>query len=110
MARRLLVRLLTLITSFNEVTDVVVISADPELRAIAHSFGYHSLPDPKLDPSTPLIKTNLNPSLEAGRDYALAHGAKSLLVLPTDLPKLSKEALKRFFHLTTSIALHSFAG
>ncbi len=92
MARLLLARLLTIITPLEQVSNVVVVSADAELRAIAHSFGYHSLPDPKPE---------LNASLEAGRQYAIAQGATSLLILPTDLPRLSQKSLIHFLTHTT---------
>ena len=92
LARLLLARLLTIIRPLEQVSNVVVVSADAELRAIAHSFGYHSLPDPK---------PGLNASLEAGRQYAIAQGATSLLILPTDLPRLSQEALTYFLSHTT---------
>ena len=91
LAKLLLLRLLTMMTALDGITGVVVISADSELRAIAHLFGYHSVPDPKPD---------LNASLEAGRQYVLAQGAESLLVLPTDLPKLSRQAMTHFLDHT----------
>ncbi|MGB0387563.1 MAG: 2-phospho-L-lactate guanylyltransferase [Ardenticatenaceae bacterium] len=93
LARLLLARLLMIISALDEVTGVVVVSADAELRAMAHLFGYHSLPDPEPD---------LNASLEAGRQYALAQGAEALLVLPTDLPRLSPETLTRLLAHTNS--------
>lgn len=98
LARFLLVRLLTIISGVDGVTDVLVISADAGLRSISELFGFHSLPDPVVPTVHPHTKqeATLNASLEAGREYAMAHGAKSLLVLPTDLPTLSKEALATF--------------
>ncbi|MDQ4077967.1 MAG: 2-phospho-L-lactate guanylyltransferase [Chloroflexota bacterium] len=92
LARLLLARLLTLITGFEEVADAVVVSGDAGLRAIARLFGYHALPEPEPD---------LNAALEAGRGYAIERGAESMLVLPTDLPWLSKESLAALFQHTT---------
>ncbi|MGB0386268.1 MAG: NTP transferase domain-containing protein, partial [Ardenticatenaceae bacterium] len=68
--------------------------ADAHLRAMAHLFGHHSVVDPEPD---------LNASLEAGRQYALAQGAQSLLILPTDLPNLSPSALSAFLDHTTPL-------
>lgn len=100
LARFLLVRLLTIISCVDGVTDVLVISADAGLRSISDLFGFHSLPDPAVPTPHPHPHTkqeaSLNASLQAGREYAMAHGAKGLLVLPTDLPTLSKEALATF--------------
>lgn len=90
LARQLLRRLLALLVPFPDVRNVVVMSADPTLRSIAHRFGYHSLPDPTPDP-------DLNAALEAGRQYALSQGANALLILPTDLPMLSQSALTSLF-------------
>lgn len=84
LARLLLARLLTVVSPMQGVEGVVVVSADAGLRAIAQMFGAHSLPDPV---------PSLNPSLEAGRQVALARGADALLVLPTDLPGLDRAAL-----------------
>ncbi|MGH2543947.1 MAG: 2-phospho-L-lactate guanylyltransferase, partial [Ardenticatenaceae bacterium] len=93
LARLLLARLLTLVTHCHEIADVVVISEDAGLRAIAWLFGFHALPDPAPD---------LNASLEAGRQYAIERGAEALLVLPTDLPHLSREALGILLQHTTA--------
>lgn len=98
LARFLLVRLLTIISCMDGVTDVLVISADAGLRSISNLFGFHSLPDPVVPPAHPYSKqeASLNGSLQAGREYAMGHGAKGLLVLPTDLPTLSKDVLASF--------------
>lgn len=92
LARVLLARVLTVITDCRLVSGAVVISEDAGLRAIAQLFGFHSLPDPDLD---------LNRSLEAGRAYAIARGATAVMILPTDLPCLSREALEAFLAHTS---------
>ncbi|MBA3533321.1 MAG: 2-phospho-L-lactate guanylyltransferase [Ardenticatenales bacterium] len=84
LARLLLARLLSIAAQSAEVAEVLVISEDVGLQTIARLFGYPTISDPAPD---------LNLSLEAGRDYALARGCTSLLVLPTDLPWLTSQAL-----------------
>lgn len=91
LARLLLARLLTVVLQVPGVEGVVVVSADAGLRAIAHLFGAHSLPDPAPD---------LNASLEAARQVAVARGAEALLVLPTDLPRLDRAALMQVMEAT----------
>jgi 2-phospho-L-lactate/phosphoenolpyruvate guanylyltransferase len=89
LARTLLARVLTVVTQTPIITNAVVISDDLGLRTIARLFGYHSIPDPTPEP-------DLNAALEAGRRYAIEQGAEAILVLPTDLPWLTKEALHAF--------------
>ncbi len=93
LARLLLARLLSLVSGLETVRGAVVISEDPGLRAIARLFGFHAVPDPAPE---------LNASLEAGRQHAIEQGATSLLVLPTDLPWLSREALGVLLAHTTA--------
>lgn len=89
LARTLLARVLTVVTHTPAIVNAVVISDDVGLRVIARLFGYQAIPDPGPEPE-------LNAALEAGRRYAVEHGADAVLVLPTDLPWLTKEALGAF--------------
>ncbi|HEX8683678.1 MAG TPA: 2-phospho-L-lactate guanylyltransferase [Ardenticatenaceae bacterium] len=89
LARTLLARVLTVVTHCPAISNAVVISDDLGLRTIARLFGYHAIPDPGPEP-------DLNAALEAGRRYAVERGAEAVLVLPTDLPWLTKEALNAF--------------
>jgi 2-phospho-L-lactate/phosphoenolpyruvate guanylyltransferase len=71
----------------------VLLTGDPALAALAEPYGYPTLPDPP--------DSDLNDALEQGRVYAMAQGATSLLVLPTDLPYLTPDALHTFIQQTT---------
>jgi 2-phospho-L-lactate guanylyltransferase len=70
----------------------LVLTGDPALAALAEPYGYPTLPDPP--------DSDLNDALEQGRVYAMAQGATSLLVLPTDLPYLTPDALHTLIQQT----------
>lgn len=82
LARRLLVRLLHVLDNARArglIAEVVVVSPDPGLLALAANRGAH-----------PLVETvhDLNGALEEAQKYAVSRGAAATLVLPTDLPTL----------------------
>lgn len=66
----------------------LLLTSDPALAALAAPYSYPTLADPP--------DTDLNRALEQGRAYAIEAGASSLLVLPTDLPYLTPDALRAF--------------
>ncbi len=66
----------------------LLLTSDPGLAALAAPYGYSTLADPP--------NADLNEVLEHGRAYAVAHGGESLVVLPTDIPYLTPDALSTF--------------
>jgi 2-phospho-L-lactate guanylyltransferase len=80
LSRRWLDGLLATARANTRLAEVVVISRDPAVLALAAAAG-----------ATPLVEygQELNHALEEARRYALAAGAQALLVLPSDLPLLT---------------------
>lgn len=66
---------------------VVVVSHCAETKTIAEAFGAHVLREPRA--------VGLNRALGLARDHAVAHGARGLLVLPSDLPLATLPDLRR---------------
>ncbi|MFN3929551.1 MAG: 2-phospho-L-lactate guanylyltransferase [Thermoflexus sp.] len=64
---------------------VLVVSADPQVLALARSMGMDVYFDEWED---------LNRALTAARRYAVRHGAEAIGVLPIDLPNLTPEAIR----------------
>lgn len=82
LARGLLARLLHLLGAAGArglIAEIVVVSPDPGLLALAAARG-----------TRPLVEMthNLNGALNQAQRYAVARGAAATLVLPTDLPAL----------------------
>lgn len=66
-----------------EVAQVLVLSSDPEARALASAVGAQSLADPE---------RGLNAALSHGADYARDQGAEGIVVVHGDLPLASSAA------------------
>ncbi|MCZ7569394.1 MAG: 2-phospho-L-lactate guanylyltransferase [Ardenticatenaceae bacterium] len=82
LARRLLARLLHLLGAARArglVAEIVVVSPDPGLLALAATRGAYPLVE--------MVHT-LNGALDEAQRAAVARGAAATLVLPTDLPSL----------------------
>jgi 2-phospho-L-lactate guanylyltransferase len=77
---------LTTLRTWGGATDVLVVSPDPVLLAVARESGVRTLRQRAGD---------LNAAIRLGRADAAAGGATALLVLPGDLPLLAGAALDR---------------
>jgi 2-phospho-L-lactate guanylyltransferase len=78
--------LLATLLGWGAATDVLVVSPDPIVLAVAAAAGARTLRQRGGD---------LNGGIRAARDDALAAGATALLVVPADLPLLDQAALQR---------------
>lgn len=97
-SQKLLEHVLTVAKSSPHYTEIVVISRGESVLAFADALGALALQEQpiqddivfekKLDPND-----TLNHALSQARDYAIANGADTILVLPADLPFISREAL-----------------
>lgn len=81
LVRALLGRSLGVLAQVPAVGQVLVVSRDSQALALAGTYGARALPEP--------APGGLNQALHAGTAAALAGGATSVLVLPTDLPLLA---------------------
>ncbi len=68
------------------VTEIVVVSPDPDTLALARALGAHVLAQ---------VGSGLNEGLAAGAARASAVGADAVLVVPGDLPAITAEELTR---------------
>ena len=68
----------------DQVDDVLVITPDDTIRALALELG-----------ARPILQrdSGLNHGLVAARDEAIAAGARAILILPIDLPEVTSEAV-----------------
>lgn len=82
----LLERTLAAATGCSLVDHVLLVSPDPAALELGLRLGVEGLREPG---------RGLNAALDAGRDHALAARARTLLVLPADLPRVSPEAIVR---------------
>jgi 2-phospho-L-lactate guanylyltransferase len=69
----------------------IVVSASPELRALAVELGAHACPDPPSHHADAL-----NAAIACGCARAAALGATAALVLPADLPLLAPAVITEF--------------
>jgi 2-phospho-L-lactate guanylyltransferase len=77
------------------VTQTLVVSRDPAALAVAREFGARTV----LEDGTP----NLNGALTRATILARNYATRGVLVLPADLPLLTKEDLLEFFgHISKS--------
>jgi 2-phospho-L-lactate guanylyltransferase len=88
--RDLLERTLMLAAGSELFDELLVISRDPLVWEVARRLGARALPEEGED---------LNRALEQGRRYAAAAGVNHLLVLPADLPWLTRTDLQELCRL-----------
>lgn len=81
---RLLRRAVTAAVGSTRVAGAIVVSSDPAALELARSSGAVPLAD---------LDEGLNPALDLARCEALARGATAIVVLPGDLPWLTRETL-----------------
>jgi len=81
LTRRLLIRLLLILNNEPEVTQIIVVSRDETIGETARQHN-----------AIPLVEApeaKLNAAIHTGVDFAAAHGARQVLILPSDLPFLT---------------------
>lgn len=81
--RRLLTHTVNVLSSMNEIMDVLVVSRDTEALSVAREHGARTL----REDGAP----HLNVALERATVVAKSYKASSVLVLPADLPQLKPE-------------------
>jgi 2-phospho-L-lactate/phosphoenolpyruvate guanylyltransferase len=79
LAQRLLERTLLKVTRARGLLGVVVISRDPQVLQTARKYGAWSLVE---------THSTLNQALDQARRVCIANGARAVLVVPADLPRL----------------------
>lgn len=65
---------------------IVVVAGSAEILALAHSFGVHAFPEAE--------DSDANKAHAAAASFAVEAGADAVLNVPTDLPRLSADALR----------------
>lgn len=79
LARRLLERTLLKLTRTGGLAGVAVVSRDPAVLKIARKYGAFGILE---------SNAGLNHALEQARRVCVANGARAILVLPADLPRV----------------------
>ncbi len=90
LTRKLLERTLLKLTRARGIARIVVISRDENVLKIARKFGAWSVLE---------TNANLNDALEQARRVCIANGARALLILPADLPKLRVRDIEKMIAL-----------
>lgn len=90
LTRKLLERTLLKLTRARGIDRVVVISRDENVLKLARKFGAWSILE---------TNANLNDALEQARRVCVANGARALLIVPADLPKLRVRDLEKIIAL-----------
>lgn len=83
LAMTLFERNLQLLKDLPEVAGILVVSRDTKVLAIARDYGVTTVQESG--------QPELNPALQRATDFLKTLNAKSVLILPTDLPLLSAE-------------------
>lgn len=95
LAKRLLERTLLKLTRARGITRVVVISRDETVLKIARKYGAWSMGESHTDNAP----AGLNEALEQARRLAIANGARALLIIPADLPRLRVRDIEKIIAL-----------
>ena len=88
----LLTSTLACISEISEITNAIVISYDPYALSIARDFGARTVLENR--------KTNINRALRKATAAAKAFRASSVLIIPSDLPLLTKDDVYSILSLT----------
>lgn len=83
LTRCLLHRLLAILHEVPQIDEVVIVSRDPSVARLAERHGAHVVAEGEEDA--------LNASVRVGQAFAVAHGARAILILPSDLPLVMPE-------------------
>jgi 2-phospho-L-lactate guanylyltransferase len=79
------------LSSVTQIDQILVISRDPLVISLSQQWGASSI----LENCQP----ELNASLDCATQFAHAHAANRLLILPADLPLVTKKDIEAFIHL-----------
>ncbi len=90
LARKLLERTLLKLTRARGVARTVVVSRDANVLKIARKFGAWSILETNAD---------LNDALDQARRVCVANGARALLIVPADLPRLRVRDVEKMIAL-----------
>ena len=90
LTRKLFERTLLKLTRARGIARVVVISRDALVLKIARKFGAFGILE---------TNANLNDALEQARRVCVANGARALLIVPADLPKLRVRDIEKIIAL-----------
>ncbi|RIK16501.1 MAG: 2-phospho-L-lactate guanylyltransferase, partial [Chloroflexi bacterium] len=90
LTRKLLERTLLKLSRARGIDRVVVISRDENVLKLARKFGAWSILE---------TNANLNDALEQARRVCVANGARALLIVPADLPKLRVRDIEKIIAL-----------
>lgn len=100
LARRLLQRTLLKMTRARGIARVVVISRDPQALKIARRYGAWSIVESDANEGgADTVRSGLNRALEQATRTCLANGARALLIIPADLPRLRVRDLEKMIGL-----------
>lgn len=91
--QQLLKRTLEILSRVKEIDQILVVSKDTTALALAHEYKVKTLQENG--------NPGLNNALEKATAVAQAYNAKSLFILPADLPILRAEDLEKFIALCT---------
>jgi 2-phospho-L-lactate guanylyltransferase len=97
--RHLLHRLLHVLSGVPQINNVVVVSRDAEVASIAHQHLAHIVAEQE--------GCGLNESVTTGASYALHNGARSVLILPADLPIVMAEDIQQMVGETAVSPTHA---
>ncbi len=87
LSRGLLIHTLQVLSNTPEITQALVISRDSTVLVLARDYGARGIAEAG--------DGELNGALTQATQVAQASGAEALLILPADLPLLSKEAIQQ---------------
>ncbi len=90
LARRLLERTLLKMTRARGIARVAVISRDDAVLKLARKFGAFGILE---------SNANLNDALQQARRVCVANGARAVLIIPADLPRLRVRDLEKMIAL-----------
>lgn len=95
LARQLVERTLLKLSRARGISRVVVVSRDETVLKIARKYGAWSVMEsPGNDPAS-----SLNAALEQARRVCVANGARAVLIVPADLPKLRVRDIEQIIGL-----------
>jgi len=83
LSRSMLMDVLGAIGGARSITDIGVLTDDPEVAALARQLGHHVIDDDSAG--------DLCSGLDKAARYIRLHGAKTVLVVPGDIPTLTAE-------------------
>lgn len=90
LTQTILARTLKLLHTMTAVCQILVVSRDPTVAAIAIHAGCQTIAEP--------IGSGLNGAVTIGATFAARENASHLLILPADLPFLSRDDLDLLLH------------